>query len=51
VKKRSKPSSKLRCESPTIYATRAFNFAAGDRLMAIGTDEAHEKLNALPQDV
>jgi transposase-like protein len=24
VKKRSKPSSKLRCESPTIYATRAF---------------------------
>jgi hypothetical protein len=22
-KKRSKPSSKLRCDSPTIYATRA----------------------------
>lgn len=28
-----------------------FNFAAGDRLMATGTDEAHEKLNALLQDV
>lgn len=28
-----------------------FNFEAGDRLMAIGTDEAHEKLNALLQDV